>query len=221
MSRQPVKACVTTSAKGDVAQRLIVFCRERGSVIPFEECADCARCSGWVLDEGRAHSFVLCEPNADDETEPDGEPVDELDALLGTPVRDVMTLGVRCVATDLPLPRLLTLLAEAGVSGAPVVDESGRPLGMVSQTDVVRACAAQAAGQDDVRGGAVRSTVQDIMTPLCFTLREQTPLAHAAALMAYEGVHRAPVLDAEGRVTGIVSSFDVMRRVALVAGHRP
>lgn len=210
-NRRPVRACVTTTASGAVERRLVVLCRERGAVIPFEECADCGRCDGWVLDPDREESFVVCHPECDVETEPDGAPVDTLEVLLATPVREIMTLGAHCVTADVPLEAVRALFVEENISGAPVVDERGRPIGVVSKTDLVRAAPEAAA----------HVVVRDVMTPLCFTLAEKTPLGHAAALMAYEGIHRAPVLDSTGQVAGMLSSFDVLRFLAESADPAP
>lgn len=210
-SRRQVRACVTTSAGGEIERRLVVLCRDRGAVIPFEDCADCTRCDGWVLDPAREESFVVCHPQQELETEPDGAPVDSLEVLLATPVREVMTLGARCVTPDVSLEAVRGLLMEEGISAAPVVDEEGKPIGVVSKTDLVRSC------HEDTP----RSLVRELMTPLCFTLAEHTALGHASALMAYEGIHMAPVLDSGGQVVGVLSSFDVMNYLARSAPPPP
>jgi CBS domain-containing protein len=54
------------------------------------------------------------------------------------------------------------------------------------------------------------ATVGDIMTPVTFTLTEDASVSRAAALMAFERVHRVPVVDAGGKVVGIVSALDVL-----------
>jgi CBS domain-containing protein len=49
------------------------------------------------------------------------------------------------------------------------------------------------------------------MSHLVFSLPEGATVPQAAALMAYEGVHRAPVVSVDDRVVGIVSSLDVLK----------
>jgi CBS-domain-containing membrane protein len=67
---------------------------------------------------------------------------------------------------------------------------------------------------------AVRErTVRDIMMPLSFTLPESAPIARAAALMAYEGVHRVVVISPAGNVVGILSSLDVLGWLARESGY--
>ncbi len=57
------------------------------------------------------------------------------------------------------------------------------------------------------------------MMYISFTLCEDTSLSHAAALMAYEGVQRIPVVSFEGKVVGMVSAMDVVRWLAQHDGY--
>ena len=147
-------------------------------------------------------------------------------------VTAIMSKHVVTVQGDLSVESLLRLFVEHGISGAPVVDEDGRARGLVSKSDLLTAhhMAAETeeaseyhptpdeALQMELEGGMhvtelASATVADIMSPLVFSLPEGATVPQAAALMAYEGVHRAPVLDADNRVVGIVSSLDVLRWV--------
>ena len=64
-----------------------------------------------------------------------------------------------------------------------------------------------------------RKTVSDIMMPMVFTLPDDAPIAKAAALMAYEGVHRIVVVDEKGCVVGVVSTLDISRWLGWCAGY--
>jgi CBS domain-containing protein len=120
-----------------------------------------------------------------------------LDTLLScTAIEEVMTREVVCVTEELSVEALGTLLLERGIDGVPVVDAQGFPLGVVSKTDLLRD-----------RAGA---TVGQIMTRTAFTLPETSPIGDAVTLMAVEGVHRVPAVDQEGRVTGVVSTLDLL-----------
>ncbi|MBK7583942.1 MAG: CBS domain-containing protein [Myxococcales bacterium] len=155
-----------------------------------------------------------------------------------TPVSKIMTKNVVCVPPDLGLEALTGLFLDRGISGAPVVDASGRTLGVVSKTDVLREhqdrgdTAEQGEPEvfrDGIRAGLDRgmhvvgndeATVKDVMTPLAFTVAEGTSIARAAALMALEGVHRVPVASAAGKVVGILSALDILRWLAQEEGYR-
>lgn len=126
-----------------------------------------------------------------------------------TTVREVMSREVLCVTPDVPIESLVHLLVERRVSGVPVVDPSGHPVGVASKSDI----AALKAGEEHGR------VVSDIMMPIAFTVVESASLSQTAALMAYEGVHRIPVVSVTGQVIGIISALDVARWLARRDGY--
>jgi CBS domain-containing protein len=67
--------------------------------------------------------------------------------FLSMTVADLMTRGVTTVAAGLPLRKAAQILVRSGVHGAPVVDEAGRCVGVLSVSDLAR----QAAGPADFR----------------------------------------------------------------------
>ncbi|MCK6548896.1 CBS domain-containing protein [Myxococcota bacterium] len=160
-------------------------------------------------------------------------------ALAATPVAEIMVRNVFCATPQMDLDALTYVLLDQGISGAPVVDEHGRPIGVVSKTDVLRALrdasrrSARALltperaghggvdGSPHARDGEALATqrVYDVMTPMVFWLPEDAPISRAAALMAYEGVHRIPVVNHQGKVTGVVSTLDVLGYVARLQGY--
>jgi CBS domain-containing protein len=149
-----------------------------------------------------------------------------------------MATPVQCVSPELSVEQLTILLLEGNFSGAPVVDARGKLVGMVSKTDLLRQ-SSEADGNIDAEPLVLRSkqgveyelgpgfhadriataTVEDIMAPLAFSIPETAPIAQAAALMAFEGIHRLPVVGTSGEVVGLVSSLDVLRFVAEQTGY--
>jgi CBS domain-containing protein len=125
-----------------------------------------------------------------------------------TSVGCIMHRDVVCVTPELALDALMSVLLDHEIGGVPVVDPEGNPLGVVSKTDVVRAC----------HEGERHLTVGDIMMPITFVLPETSSIARAAALMAFERVHRIVVMNEHG-VAGIVSSLDVLGFVARENGY--
>ena len=77
--------------------------------------------------------------------------------------RDVMSGPVLSVRADLSLQEVSTRLSEAGISGAPVVDDAGSLLGVVSQADLARTV-----GESGATGSQL--TVRRIMTPIADTV---------------------------------------------------
>lgn len=104
---------------------------------------------------------------------------------------------------DMPIRRATALLVEARMAAVPVVDDSGRLVGILSQKDCFRP-ALRASYYQTWDG-----SVADHMTTLVRTLPATTDIAFAAAAFI-EHPHRAfPVLDA-GRLVGILRRSDVL-----------
>lgn len=154
------------------------------------------------------------------------------------PISEVMTSDVVCVHPDLGIEVLIETMLDRGFSGAPVVDQEGRPVGIVSKTDLLRELhdrgdapeadlprlRTRSGREFALRSGfhmaeLTRATVGDVMMPVAFTLSETAPISQAAALMSFEGVHRVPVVSLAGTVVGIVSSLDILRWLAEKSGY--
>jgi CBS domain-containing protein len=128
-----------------------------------------------------------------------------------TPVASVMQRSVVSVPPDLDLSALAKVLLEHGISGVPVVGEDGKPLGVVSKTDLVRA--------GNLAHSPTPLLVRDVMMPLSFSLTESASLARAAALMTFEGVHRIVIVSMSGAIVGMLSALDILRWLARNNGY--
>jgi CBS domain-containing protein len=138
-------------------------------------------------------------------------------------VRDVMTREVVSVPPHMRLKDLAQLLVERRISGAPVVDESGEVVGVVSEADLVAKQVGRPLGQRtpldwifgerpsawELRQRAA-TTVGQAMTAPVITVDADRPLREAAALMVDRGVNRLPVTDA-GQLVGMVTRADLVR----------
>lgn len=135
-------------------------------------------------------------------------------------VGDFMSTGVVTARADASLDEVARVFLTHHIGGVPVVDTVGKPLGIVSKTDIVKAFArgrlVSNAVEDafDVTFASSRPAVlaRDVMSPVV-TLREGDAIEHAAEMFVAKGVHRAPVVGASGEVIGIVSAFDLLRAV--------
>jgi len=144
-------------------------------------------------------------------------PPNDLEPALGsgsadrTRVAEIMTSPVVCVDVHQDVPALCAVFIERGIGGAPVVDTAGRPVGMVSKTDLVRLGCDTDANR--------RRTVSEIMEPVPVCVKTNESVARAAAVMAFENVHRVPVVDSSGLIVGIVSSLDILGWMAREHGY--
>lgn len=122
-----------------------------------------------------------------------------LDRRLGRlPVTEVMN---RDVATLLPFEsiyRARMLIVQRHVKSLPVVDDERRVLGIVSITDLF------------TRDVVELEPVETIMTTDVVTLVETAPVAELVPLMTDEGFRHLPVVDAEGRLVGIVTRGELL-----------
>jgi CBS domain-containing protein len=117
-------------------------------------------------------------------------------------VADVMTREVVTVEPETPFKACADLMRIHHVSALPVVS-SGRLLGIVSESDLMRTVA------DGGRRVAVAA--RDVMTREVATVAQNATIAAAARIMFERGVKRLPVLDSARHLVGIVSTQDVLR----------
>lgn len=138
-------------------------------------------------------------------------------------VRDVMTSDVVCVAPGTRLKDLARLLLDRRISGAPVVDEAGHLVGVISETDLLAKEVGRPMSRrtplDWIFGERPSSseqrrheatTVEQAMTAPAMTVAADSPLREAAAIMVDRSVNRLPVTD-DGRLAGIITRADLVR----------
>ncbi|HEX6968367.1 MAG TPA: CBS domain-containing protein [Micromonosporaceae bacterium] len=133
-------------------------------------------------------------------------------------VSDVMTTDVAVVYKDTPYRDIVDVLAERHVSAVPVVDESRRVLGVVSEADLLHKVELVGQPQERRIFGRRRTRVKaeadvaaDLMTAPAVTTRPDTSLTEAAKTMNREHVKRLPVVDDLGHLVGIVSRGDLLK----------
>ncbi|MFF7588205.1 CBS domain-containing protein [Kitasatospora purpeofusca] len=129
-----------------------------------------------------------------------------------------MTSPVVRVMPETGFREIVALLAEYDITGVPVVDDDGRPLGIVSEADLLLTLAAQEdQGSLMPPPGAARPgpdgsvTAADLMSGPVVCITPSTSVVAAARLMGRHGVKRLPVLDEDGRVFAMVSRGDLLR----------
>lgn len=122
-------------------------------------------------------------------------------------VGDLMTADPIVVSADAPLADAARLLEQHHVHGLPVVDALGGVIGVVSQTDMLRA-----RSTDDLWSRWPGLRVRHLMTAPALTINADAPVGEAAARMEHEHVHRLVVVDSDGATpVGIISTTDLVR----------
>jgi CBS-domain-containing membrane protein len=135
-------------------------------------------------------------------------------------VADVMTTNVVTVGALATYKDIVRTLSRHRVSAVPVVDDDARVLGVVSETDLLRkeeqltpwrSNRLARRGDRAARAKAAAVVAAQLMTspPVCVGLGTSLPLA--ARLMSDHDITRLVVVNADGRLVGIVSRSDLLR----------
>lgn len=128
------------------------------------------------------------------------------------PVGSVVGRGPVFVDADVSLRAVARILWSESI-GILVVGDERRPLGVISERDVVTDLAR--GGDPDTR------TARDAMTSYLISARREDPIYDAAAQMLDDMIRHMPVVDGDGRIVGIVSVRDLLRPLLLDALAAP
>jgi len=146
---------------------------------------------------------------------------------------DLMAPNPISLRVDANVAEALALLTDKNISAAPVIDEAGRPVGVLSRSDILvhdreqpRKVAHQPAYffEHETRGGhkvpadfqiedVDGTSVGDLMTPAVFSVAPETPVAHVVSEMIGLHVHRLFVVDGDGTLVGVITTMDVLKRL--------
>jgi CBS domain-containing protein len=153
--------------------------------------------------------------------------------MVDLTARDIMNQDVLSVGVDWSVDQLAEYLIENSISGAPVVTEDGSLVGVVSMTDIVRYRSLPATNDE---GGDLHdfyihtselkytneeiesshlaaealTTVNDIMTPKTFVVKEDAKIRDIADAMIRSNIHRV-LVTRDDTLLGIITSMDMMR----------
>jgi len=143
--------------------------------------------------------------------------------------KDIMTRDVVFIEAGMRITDVAKLLLERHINGAPVVDEKGRLVGIICQSDLI-------AQQKKIpvpsvfnlldtfipitSPGKIEKEIRKIsavnaseaMTPNPVTVEPETGIEEIAALMVNKGFHTIPVVD-KGKVVGIIGKEDILRTI--------
>lgn len=146
--------------------------------------------------------------------------------------QDIMKVDVLSIKADWTIEELADFLNEHSITGGPVVDDDGTPVGVVSTTDIVRNSTFAFKNppgnkttdyyQDDIDPAylnqlipslAVKKgedvTVRDIMTPMMFNVSRDMRIQQVADAMIRGRIHRVLVTD-DDKLLGIITTMDLM-----------
>jgi CBS domain-containing protein len=117
--------------------------------------------------------------------------------------RDVMTADPVCCSPTTTLDQIARLMTQNDCGQIPILDEAGRPIGVVTDRDII--CRVVADGIDPRD-----CTAAYCMSEPVFTVDVDAPIDDVVDLMEEHQVRRLPVLDRDGICAGIISQADIV-----------
>lgn len=140
-----------------------------------------------------------------------------------TRVRDIMTLHPRKVNPETSLDEVARLLLSSTFTGVPVVDQDDRPVGVISQGDLIYKAGLPMrlgllAESDQQKVSLVLEKLapkkaKEVMKRPAVTIEQDKLVTDAVNLMLKKQVKRLPVTDADGKLVGILSRVDVFHTI--------
>lgn len=142
----------------------------------------------------------------------------------------LMTEKVITVTTATPVRELAQTLSENQISGAPVLDDQGMVIGVVTESDLIDQnkkvhiptvvtildsfiFLESPDKMEKELKKMVGITVEDIFAHEVISVQKDTPLDEVATLMAEKRVHTLPVMDGE-KLVGVIGKSDIIRTIA-------
>jgi CBS domain-containing protein len=119
--------------------------------------------------------------------------------------RDVMTKDPACCTADATLDEVAKMMADNDCGEIPVVDAEDRPIGVITDRDIV--CRVIAEGENPVGRAA-----EQYMTKPAVTVRSDASLDEVVSTMEKHQIRRVPVVDERGCCSGIIAQADVASR---------
>jgi len=150
--------------------------------------------------------------------------------MAASTASDIMTADPITVTPEMPVTDAAHLMVEKDVGGLPVLDEDGRLIGLVTESDlIIQDAKVHFPTYLSLLGGyvfypgstehfeeslrkAVGATVGDVMSEELHAVSPGTAVSDVATLMVDRDIGRVPVVEGD-RVVGIISKSDIVRAI--------
>lgn len=133
----------------------------------------------------------------------------------GQTAADIMTGPVVTIQMDSTMQQAMDLMVRHGLKRLPVVDQDERLVGWISRVDVLRAFAYHHLSNSGRPQPKTGHTVSELMYREVPTIAPGAPLEEIIEILEAGHYRRAVVADDEGRVLGIITDGDLLRRSSL------
>jgi predicted transcriptional regulator len=134
-------------------------------------------------------------------------------ALAAETAADLMRGHLASLPYDATFSEALAFFIDRNVTVAPVVGDRGEPLGVLSVTDLLIHVRASVVPDRGGGGRVEPASAADLMTPTVFAVNADIPAAEVVRDMLRSRVHHLFVTDDAGKIVGVISTCDVLRRL--------
>lgn len=124
--------------------------------------------------------------------------------LLAETAADLMTSSPVSLTATTTTAEATAFVTDRGIGSAVVIDDAGHPLGVITKTDLL--VHTREHGQPD-------TPVRGVMTPAVFSVRADAPVRSVVGQLLGLNVHHLFVTDHSGVVVGVITPFDVLRKL--------
>jgi CBS domain-containing protein len=165
-----------------------------------------------------------------------------LHAKVGTPLTlhastaaDLMSANPWSIREEASVHEAVVFLTDRRISAAPVINEAGRPVGVISEADILRydrehvehlhpvpdyylkseltlPSGERLPDEFEIEVGD-KTTVADIMTPVIYAVTPDTAVVEVINQLVTRRIHRLFVVDADGSLIGVITTLDLLRRL--------
>jgi CBS domain-containing protein len=139
---------------------------------------------------------------------------------------DIMTRDVKTIPAEATLQEVATLLTTHDISGAPVVDDNGKVIGIISESDLISEAKKRSAlphiaafgvflvpeeTLERVYHGGATLLAEEVMSRKIVSVSPDTKVQNIATIMVQEKVNRVPVMNEDNELLGIITRHDLLR----------
>ncbi len=117
-------------------------------------------------------------------------------------VKEAMTRKVETVNKEMPVIEAAKKMAEKKIGSVVVVDDKGKPIGIVTERDVLYNVVAKDKIPSEIKVGEIMSSPIKFVSP-------ETSIIEASKMMAKYNIRRLPVIK-EGKLVGIITNTDII-----------
>ncbi len=155
--------------------------------------------------------------------------------LHASTAADIMSTNPWSIREDASVHEAVVFLTDRRISAAPVINDAGRPVGVISEADILRYDREHVEHLHAVPDYYLRSEltlptgerlgddfeievndstrVVDIMTPIIYSVTPETSVVDVIDRLVTRRIHRLFVVDGEGSLIGVITTLDILRHL--------